>query len=176
MPQKISHNTPELNEYSIHLWPACSIRRDGLAYRDQIIKKSRQAHVAEWEPDDMNGRFADADSFSRWASQGRAIVGLIKEDEVFGITYFGPKKVPDGYILGSTTVGLRLYEGAVGRGIAKPFFVAAHMAVEGYVDVSDVWLTVREENVAAIATYKAAGYQKQGLSDEGLHVMRYDRR
>lgn len=142
-------------------------------YIDQLITKSRQPHVLEYEKhEDAEGRFKDRDLFKKWAEKKRLVYLLVDKnnDEVAGIIWFGESVNPLIDSKYGVTFGIRLYEGYVGRGLSKPLMKVGHLDARKYFSSKWVWLDYTEGNIAAERAYASFGYQELGR-DSGRVVM-----
>lgn len=151
-------------------------------YVSQVIEKSRQPHVMKFEGhEDAGGRFKDLAAYKQWSQKNKRLVYLLVADkenapgEVGGIIWFGSRKndlVDDKY---SLTFGIRLYEGCVGKGLAKPFMQITHADLGRFYPASQsIWLDFVKENIAAAKAYSSFGYVQLTEAD-GRVVMGYDR-
>ncbi|MBW3569067.1 hypothetical protein KY385_02965 [Candidatus Parcubacteria bacterium] len=144
-------------------------------YIDQLIEKSRQPHVLEYEGhEDAGGRFKDREAFNRWTKDKKRIFYLLLEKEnIAGVIWFGERQnqhIDRSYGL---TFAIRLYEGFVGKGLSKPFMRVAHDGMKKYYPGQKIWLDFAAENVAAQKAYESFGYKYLGTSD-GRMVMGLD--
>lgn len=140
-------------------------------YIDQLIKKSRQPHILEFEGDeDAEGRFKDQANYKKWSSLKKRIIYLLLDnEEVAGIIWFGERLNPNIDKEYGVTFGIRLYEGYVGRGLAKSFMVSTHNDVEQYYPGQKIWLDFKTDNIAARRAYESFGYEY--LGEEGERVI-----
>ena len=132
----------------------------------QLIKKSRQAHILQFErEEDTEGRFKDLDSYKIWAKKNRLVYLLVDEaalpdENLAGIIWFGKRRneqINSKYCL---TFGIRLYEGYVGKGLSKPLMRPTHEdAREKFKDCRYIWLDFDKENIAANRAYESFGYK-----------------
>lgn len=147
-------------------------------YRDQLIDKSRQAHVMRYERhEDADGRFRDPEAYRLWSTGKERMMYLLlnqamatnqPEDvvDVGGVIWFGERENPHvpGY---DVTFAIRLYDKNeqrgwgqyVSRGLAVPFMQAAHDAASQHFPNRPVWLDLAEGNEAAHRTYGNFGYE-----------------
>ena len=142
-------------------------------YIKQVIKKSREPHVMKFEGhEDAEGRFKDIPSYQEWAKKERLVYLLAHgnpdnpaESEIGGIIWFGKRAneaAGDEY---SLTFGIRLYEGCVGKGLAKPFMKVTHDDLKNFYPGEAVWLDFAEDNIAAHKAYESFGYKIIGETD-----------
>lgn len=152
-------------------------------YVEQLVQKSRQTHIQEFEGhEDTEGRFKDAASFREWAEGKQRIMYLLVDEssdvsDVGGVIWFGERANPlaPGY---DVTFAIRLYDGDeekgwgryLGRGLAVPFMQAAHTDARKHFPGAKVWLDYVDGNQAAEKTYTKFGYEKIA-SDDGRTVM-----
>ncbi len=138
-------------------------------YVQQLIEKSRQPHVMEFEGhEDAEGRFKDLASYREWCSgKKRVMYLLLKDDDVAGVIWFGRREnsLAPGY---GVTFAVRLYAGDaakgwgdyLGKGLAVPFMRAAHADAAKHFPGEWVWLDYVAGNDAAERTYTKFGYEK----------------
>lgn len=152
-------------------------------YVEQLVQKSRQAHIQEFEGhEDTEGRFKDVASFREWAEGKQRIMYLLVDEsgdvsDVGGVIWFGERANPlaPGY---DVTFAIRLYDGDeekgwaryLGRGLAVPFMQAAHADARKHFPGTKVWLDYVDGNQAAEKTYAKFGYEKIA-SEAGRTVM-----
>lgn len=149
-------------------------------YIEQLVQKSRQAHIMEYEGhEDAEGRFKDVDGYRAWAAAKQRIVYLLlsKDDDVGGIVWFGERANPlaPGY---DVTFGIRLYDaddakdwgGYLGKGLAVPFMQATHTDAAKHFPNKWLWLDYVKGNEAAERTYTKYGYEKI-TEEDGRIVM-----
>lgn len=135
---------------------------------DQIIEKSRQAHVMKFEADeDAGGRFKDREAYGSWAKKERVIYMLVNKnnDDLAGIIWFGKRQNPNIDSKYALTFGIRLYEGYLGKGLSKPLMQASHSDVKNVFDDPYIWLDYEAENFIAGKAYKSFGYEELGQAD-----------
>jgi hypothetical protein len=130
-------------------------------YLDQLIAKSRQPHVMEFEShEDAGGRFKNREAFEAWSENKRRIFYLLLDGkEVAGVIWFGERHnehIDESYRL---TFAIRLYEGYVGKGLSKPFMRVAHVGMEKYFPGKNIWLDFNGDNIAAQKAYESFGYE-----------------
>lgn len=92
----------------------------------ELVINSRQEHIVENTPGDMERRFSDIEAAQRWHDLGkRTIYSLYATDPdaLAGIIWGDVRARPD--IAATHTFGIRLYESAVGKKLAQPFMQAA---------------------------------------------------
>lgn len=130
-------------------------------YLDQLIAKSRQRHVLEFEGhEDAEGRFKDREAFIAWSKGRRRIFYLLLDgQDIAGVIWFGERRnehINESYCL---TFAIRLYEGYVGKGLSKSFMSVAHAGMEKYFPGQNIWLDFDAKNIAAQKAYESFGYE-----------------
>ncbi len=127
----------------------------------QLIELSKQPHILEFEHEDSKyrGRFARQKNISEWMASGRIVYALTEGRDLKGISWFRisqPEEFSSGYQL---TFGIRLYEGAVGRGFCMPFMREVHTDMAQFGQGCGIWLSAKQDNFRAIDKYEQFGYQ-----------------
>jgi RimJ/RimL family protein N-acetyltransferase len=132
-----------------------------LEFLDQLIAKSREAHVLKFEGhEDAAGRFKDRQAFIDWRTgKKRLFYLLVENSNLAGVIWFGEKHNPHIDANYSMTFGIRLYEGYVGRGLSKEFMKLTHDDMKHYFGTAKIWLDFAEENIAAEKAYQSFGYK-----------------
>jgi GNAT superfamily N-acetyltransferase len=148
----------------------------GLSEEDRA--RSFRPHIIQNTDD--GSRFADSSAFLEWARKGRILYCLTDEKfDLGGLIFFG-KKHHDGVPKCDVTFAIRLYEGYVGRGLAKPFMRTAHehVAQHYYPGLNGFWLETAVKNEPARQLYHSFGYIAVAAdeSSAGRIVMEYPRR
>ena len=156
----------------IDVYPAAEVPDQ---YVEQLIQKSRQPHVMEYEGhEDAEGRFKDIESYRSWAGAKQRIVYLLvsPSHDVGGIIWFGERENPlaPGY---GVTFGIRLYDkdeekgwnAYLGKGLAVPFMQATHTDAAKHFPNQGLWLDYVKGNEAAERTYTKFGYEKIAEED-----------
>lgn len=143
---------------------------------DQLIANSNQAHIRKFTPKDADERFANKDAYEAWQVKGRSIFALVDaEGKLGGIIWYGLEPMPGGNAKTdpNTTFAIRLYEGALGQGLAVPFIneslkqYTEQLKEQGKLaDFTGVWLETDADNSAARKTYEKAGYQYKHMGDK----------
>lgn len=168
MPEKLTELGLHLEVYEAQELPE--------KYLDQLIEKSRQAHVMEYEGhEDAEGRFKNRQAFKIWAKDKRRVFYLLLDnDNIAGVIWFGKRQNPQIGESYELTFAIRLYEGFVGKGLSKPFMTAAHQAMEKYFPGVSIWLDFAHENIAAQKAYESFGY-KYLKQHDGRIIMGLDK-
>jgi hypothetical protein len=148
----------------------------------QVIAKSRQPHVLEYEGhEDVGtarnpGRFRDLESYYAWAKGKERILYMMINralnpdgqaiPDIGGVIWFGERSHPraPGRDL---TFAIRNYDsddshgwGAyVGQGLGTPFMQATHADVRRYYPDKNIWLDLVDGNAAAEHLYRKNGYE-----------------
>ncbi len=144
-------------------------------YIKQVIEKSRQPHVMQFEGhEDAGGRFKDLPAYQKWAEKDRLVYLLMNNEDVGGIIWFGRRlneHIDPKYQL---TFGIRLYEGCVGKGLAVPFMRVTHDDLKRFYPGESIWLDFAEDNIAARKAYEKFGYihltEAEGRAVMGYHI------
>ena len=135
------------------------LKQGGIAR--QLVKKSLQPHILEhcWEDSLRNGRFGSESLVQKWMSIGRFVYTMTENEELRGVSWFRDSPVEALDSEHRMTFGVRLYEGAVGRGLAMPFMRAVHLDLLRLRSGSGIWLSVRHNNERARELYERFGYR-----------------
>ncbi len=161
MLDEITNELPErLKEMGLHIevYEAQQLPDE---YIEQLIQKSRQPHVLQYEGDeDAGGRFKDGQAFRDWSKDKRRIFYLlIDKNDLAGVIWFGQRQNQHIDETFNLTFAIRLYEGFVGKGLSKPFMGVAHDGMEKYFPGQNIWLDFASENIAAQKAYESFGYE-----------------
>lgn len=153
LPEKLTEQGLHLEIYEAQELPE--------KYLDQLIEKSRQAHVMEHEGhEDAGGRFRDKRAFLDWSKDKRRVFYLLLSgDYLAGVIWFGKRVNEHIEPKYSLTFAIRLYEGFVGRGLSKPFMGVAHDGMAKYFPGQNIWLDFAADNLAAQKAYESFGYR-----------------
>lgn len=144
-------------------------------YVKQILDNSRQAHVMKFEGhEDVGGRFKDMEAYREWAEKDRLVYLLMNGEEVGGVIWFGERENENIDKEYSLTLGIRLYEGFVGKGLSKPFMSVAHEDMRRFYPAQSIWLDYDQDNTVAGKAYGSFGYQYLTQHD-GRIIMGYKR-
>jgi ribosomal protein S18 acetylase RimI-like enzyme len=144
--------------------------------RQQIIVKSRYAHIQAstpkdlWDPRRGYGRFANQQSLEHWLKTHDDIFALTEQSSLVGVAWFRPETLPDRGqrpVTGrgsNVTFATRLYEHR-GKGLASRFYDAS---IKVYVDelrgrgeldsLTGISLETDEANIAARKSYERTGW------------------
>ncbi|MEO8863153.1 MAG: hypothetical protein ABI354_02410 [Candidatus Saccharimonadales bacterium] len=164
----------------------------GISYVEQLVGKSRQSHIQEFEgPEDIGtvqvpGRFRSIEDYQRWAaSKERFMFLLINEHrlvgpgatpELGGISWFGSREHQ--HAPGRTvTFAMRNYAADVqhnwgqysGRGLAAPFMQIAHQSARNIFAGEKLWLDLVAGNEASRKMCINAGYRELIRFDDDDH-------
>lgn len=143
----------------------------------QLIKFSTTDKVvAEFTSDTT--RFKDRAAYNKWLKKGRAVYVLEdKAGNLLGIAWFGKASFPNVILKPkfaklqtedyNTTVALRMYGEARGKGLAKEMLATA---IEKY-GQKGLWLEASHDNIAAIKTYQSLFTQVSDPNEKGKIVM-----
>lgn len=141
-------------------------------FLDQLISKSREPHVLEYEGhEDAGGRFLDRQAFKSWARDKKRIFYLLLDGKnLAGVIWFGNRENPHIDKSYNLTFAIRLYEGFVGKGLSKQFMNVAHAGMEEYYPGENIWLDFAADNLAAQKAYESFGY-KYLVKHDGRIIM-----
>lgn len=140
-----------------------------------LAEVSRQSHIMKFTPRDIHERLTDIESGNRWFDNPE------KKPEVYtmwmgktatslaGIVWFSHQKRVEASNCEYTS-GFRLYDRAVGRGLARKFSEIAHSDMSSSNPGLGVWLETDEDNIPARRLYDSLGY-KQVANNDGRLVM-----
>jgi hypothetical protein len=138
-------------------------------YENQLLSKSRQAHILKYTPNDAAKRFVDKSTLEAWRAKGRTMHWLLSDQlDLAGIIWYRKKEFPKSVPLKeipSETFAIRLYEGYVGHHLSIPFMkfslqTAVRLKLSRGEEVEGMWLQTIPSNEAAIASYTKFGYQE----------------
>ena len=147
---------------------------------DQLIQKSNQENILKFTPKDSTQRFADTAAFNAWLGKGREIHWLLgPDDDLAGIIWYGKSAFPSDLALPETpdeTFAIRLYEGYVGHGLAKPFMtqslaIYAQQKQALHEQLPSIWLETNLDNPAARAAYTKFGYQEVASNEKRVTMV-----
>lgn len=130
----------------------------------ELVEVSRQPHIRATTPRDASERFVNLESAHAWFENSRKqpIVYTMRLGELgnalSGLIWFSRQNHPDAHGFAYTS-GFRLYEGAVGRGLARPFAEIAHNDFSDINPQDGVWLETNADNTPAVKLYGRLGYE-----------------
>lgn len=154
-----------------------------LGYLQQIIGKSLQPHIQEYEgPEDTGtagspGRFRSIDDYEKWAENKQRLlflllnpsnlVGAAQIAEVAAISWFGKREHPQAPGR-SVTFAMRSYAADTtqgwaqyaGRGLAIPFMNIVHKEASNEFEGSKLWLDLVANNEASRMMCIRSGYRE----------------
>lgn len=145
----------------------------------QLIEKSKQPHIADSTPSDLRERFGDSVMLSKWLEKGRIVHCMIGSDnDLAGIIWYGKANPPLNVEMNSMpekTFAIRIYDGYVGKGLAKPFMrqslqILVKSELEKGKNIDGIWLKTKTTNEAGKAVYSKFGYEEI-QSDDKFIVM-----
>lgn len=177
------------------------LERDGFYIRrgwdsgiaEGLVLGSQEPHVMLFTPRDASDRFTTLESAEEWYSDPakQRVVYTLGDKAIGGVIWFSKESreiIPasDASVGTSTvelarpetihhTFAIRMYERARGKHLAGHFLEAAHRDFALLTDEEKTWLSVDEQNEAAIHLYEASGYKPVG-SEEGRIIMVRDPR
>lgn len=145
-------------------------------YIDQLIKKSRQPHVLEFEGDeDARGRFKDRQAFYDWRKGKTRIFYLLldtkKDNDLAAVLWFGEREEESVGPEHTLTFGIRFYEGYVGDGLAKPTMKICHKDAKRFFPDKKFWLSLHAHNDVAKHVYQTFGYKVIKTTDEKIYMV-----
>lgn len=146
----------------------------------QLVEKSRQDNILLHTPKDASQRFADQDAIKKWLSKGREVHWLLGEnDDLAGIIWYGPAEPPhdvdtDGLV--PETFAIRIYDGYVGKGLARPFMLQSlRVLVEDRqtagLPAPFIWLETDIDNIPAVTSYTKFGYEEVARDDKRITMV-----
>lgn len=130
----------------------------------ELVGVSTQPHIRATTPRDAAERFLDEISANEWYDNPRKqpTVYTMRLGELghalSGFIWFSRQTHSDAPTF-SYTSGFRLYEGAVGRGLARPFAEIAHEDFSRLHPGDGVWLETDVDNIPAVKLYQRIGYR-----------------
>jgi len=130
----------------------------------ELPQLSQQPHIRSSTPRDATQRFPDEKTGDIWYDnpQKEPIVYTLKLGRVgagvSGIVWFSHQIHADARG-NKFTSGFRLYEGAVGKKLARPFSEVAHDDFAELYPGEGVWLETDESNKPAVRLYESLGYE-----------------
>ncbi len=140
----------------------------------ELPELSRQPHILRSTPKDASRRFTDQESADLWYDDENKLPSVytfrLGGLSVGGLVWMSSQQhvdTPGAHY----TSGFRMYQGAVGRGLARPFSEVAHEDFFNLHPTSGIWLETDETNAAALALYEKLGYTEIANHD-GRVVMR----
>lgn len=142
----------------------------------QLVEASTQPHIMEFEHEDSKkrGRFGSEQNIHKWMSVGRFVYTLMEDDELRGISWFRDTAIDEFNYAYRMTFGIRLYEGAVGKGMCLPFMHEVHADMLQFRKGNGVWLSAKQENFRAINKYEQYGYQYHHRADGLVYMVNDD--
>lgn len=137
----------------------------------QLTSLSLEDEIKTFTPRDAAERFVSIESARRWYGQKEHVVYTLRDqnDKVGGLLWFSyePKEGAD------YTIGIRMYEGLRGKGLAGTLMDACHADFHViHPQTKGVWLETDETNTRARALYVKHGY-KELYSQNGRCFMVY---
>jgi len=140
----------------------------------ELPELSRQVHILKSTPKDASRRFVDTESANRWyddeAKAPTVYTLRLGGLSMGGLVWMSSQEHPDTPGYGFTS-GFRMYNGAVGRGLARPFSEVAHQDFFTEHPAAGIWLETDDTNDAALALYSKLGYTEVANHD-GRVVMK----
>ncbi len=177
----------KMRELGLHL-AACPAQELPDEYLEQLIKKSREPHIYEYEnrPGGRRSRFADRETFQKWAAANERILYLLLHakpaddtdfPEVGGVLWFGAKPCPlegEQFKRYDVTFSIRLFESCLGKGLSLPFIQATHADIDHYYPGHALWLETAADNEKAHKSYLKFGYEIIGREGDQI-IMGYSK-
>jgi hypothetical protein len=160
------------------------------SYVRQLVEKSRQPHIEEFEgyedigTPDAPGRFRTIEDYYAWAESKQRIMFLLIDatrrvdfqevPDVGGVAWFG-KRENDQAPGRSVTFAMRNYAADeqhnwgqyVGRGLAAPFMDVTHRIARDIYPGQKVWLDLVAGNTASHKMCARAGYEELTRHSDG---------
>lgn len=144
------------------------------ALEAQLIEKSRQENILLHTPKDAAQRFADHDAVQAWREKGREVHWLLGPDQdLGGIIWYGPSEPPQNIDTKGAqpeTFAIRIYDGYVGNGLARPFMtqslrILAEDRQKRGEPLPLIWLETDIDNIPALTSYTKFGYEEYTRDD-----------
>ena len=146
----------------------------------QLIEKSRQKHIENWTPGDAEYRFTDTQSIERHIAKGRSMYLLAQGEDLAGTIWYGKKDFPSqeqSPQAPNQTFAIRIYEGYLGQGLAKPFmdltlkeYLWSFMETPREDTFNGLWLSMDVDNPIAVF-YLKYGYQMVAQPDGRIFMV-----
>jgi len=114
-------------------------------------------------------RFSGQLDYLNWLEKGKRVYTLSREGRLLGVLWFGADIIPKASYIANldrrskyfTTLAVRVYGEARGSGVAYPFMTMSIGDFQsGLVNPVGLWLSVRDDNMAAIKLYEKVGFVK----------------
>lgn len=160
-------------------------------YVEQLVQKSRQPHVLEYEGhEDVGtaeepGRFRDVSAYREWSSGKERVMYLMVNEvvkfdiatpDIGGVIWFG-RRTNDNAPDREVTFAIRNYDEDQSKGWGKyrgcklgtPFMQATHQDVANIYPNERLWLDLVDGNEAALSLYKRNGYEELVRLEDETH-------
>ena len=147
---------PKLHEAGVDVYEGWNAK-----LANDLVRVSKQLHIMQNTPNDATKRFMNVDKANDWYDKkDRSVYSLYCGGSLDGIAWFGLNERPD--LHAGHTFAIRLYENAVGRGLAYLLMKIVH---DDFAAPGGIWLETDDNNSAARRLYEKFGYQKVNESD-----------
>ncbi len=135
----------------------------------QLVELSTQPHILKDTPNDAARRFSSTEAARKWHDDHERSVYTLADQalaevapQIKGLIWFGRSERDD--LAAEYTFAIRMYDGAQGKGLAKPFMKAAHEDFRNSYDGA-IWLETSTDNLAARALYRKVHYSEAAIDD-----------
>lgn len=148
----------------------------------QLINFTNTDALVQRNTSDVN-RFKDLRTYERWRSKGRTVYTLADEGQtLLGIIWLGNEPLPEKTFLFplnlldfTTTLAMRIYGDARGKGIAKAFLIPTlrHFICqrEGSKNSSGIWIETSVDNTPVLRSFSSVGFTQATKQDERKKII-----
>ena len=146
----------------------------------QLIEKSRQENILLHTPKDSTQRFKNNDTVHAWLAKGREVHWLLgPKRDLAGIIWYGPAAPPhdiDTNGIVPETFAIRIYDGYVGKGLARPFMLQSlRILVDDRISQGKlmpfIWLETDIDNIPAVTSYTKFGYEEIARDEKRIMMV-----
>ena len=162
-----NHHTLPLEAHGLQLYRGWN---DTIA--DQLVERSKEEEIRRFTERDSLERFVSRESANEWYEEkGHVVYALGQKATLAGVVWLARSPRPE--LHAQYTMAIRMYESQRGRGLAGALLEAALKDFESYMRYEDsVWLEADEDNVRALRFYEKHGYERVGVSDGRVLMVR----
>ena len=136
-------------------------------FEQQLVELSMQSHILKDTPHDASRRFSSTEMARQWYKDHERTVYTLAHcaidesaPQINGLIWFGKSQRDD--LDAEYTFAIRMYQGAQGKGLAKPFMKAAHEDFRNNY-TGAIWLETSTDNLAARALYRKVNYSETNI-------------
>lgn len=164
-----NQHTPRLSDQGYEL-----LRGWDTSLAAAIVERSREPHILHSTPRDASQRFPTLEAAEQWHdSHERIVYGLFHAVELSGLIWYNKAPLPSHDA--DVTFAIRLYDGARGKGLGRPFLEATEVDYREQTDYDGpIWLSTALDNTVAQSLYLRTGYQPVAERDERLIMIKED--